>query len=134
MVNIKVLAAARCLKALEVSGVVECIPTIRSLRVHYEPLTISRAALEELLAEILQGLQVSDHSATTHPSRIWRLPVCYDLAIAPDLTFVAERTGLPLPQVVELHSSATYHVYMLGFLPGLAYLGDLAPEACIAAS
>ena len=36
-----------------------------------------------------------------------------------------EATGRGLGQVIELHSSATYHVYMLGFLPGLAYLGDL---------
>ena len=49
-------------------------------------------------------------------------------AIALDLDDVASRTGLTPAQVVELHSSTTYHVYMLGFLPGMAYLGDVPAE------
>jgi KipI family sensor histidine kinase inhibitor len=48
--------------------------------------------------------------------------------MAPDLDNVASRTGLTPAQVVERHSGVTYHVYMLGFLPGLAYMGDVPPE------
>jgi KipI family sensor histidine kinase inhibitor len=59
------------------------------------------------------------------------IPVCYDVEFAPDLEDVASRCGLSPSDVVELHSSQTYHVYMLGFLPGLAYLGDLAQELAL---
>jgi KipI family sensor histidine kinase inhibitor len=48
--------------------------------------------------------------------------------MAPDLNDVAARTGLTPAQVVERHSGVTYYVYMLGFLPGLAYMGDVPPE------
>jgi KipI family sensor histidine kinase inhibitor len=58
-------------------------------------------------------------------ARRWRIPVCYEDDYAPDLPEVARLTGLSPQEVVRLHSSAHYHVYMLGFLPGFAYLGDL---------
>ncbi len=65
---------------------------------------------------------------TQQAGRLWRLPVCYDADMAPDLNDVAARTGLTPSQVVEHHSGVTYHVYMLGFLPGLAYMGDVPSE------
>jgi KipI family sensor histidine kinase inhibitor len=51
--------------------------------------------------------------------------VCYDPAFALDLEDVAARTGLAPSEVVESHSATTYHVYMIGFLPGYPYMGDL---------
>jgi inhibitor of KinA len=118
----KVLALAQRLDALHLDGVLETVPTIRSLSVYYEPLTLPAAALEGHIIEILDDLR--DISVE---GRHWLIPVCYDPDVAPDLRDVAERCKLTVDQVIELHSSATYHVYMLGFLPGLAYLGDL-PE------
>jgi KipI family sensor histidine kinase inhibitor len=56
------------------------------------------------------------------------VPVCYEDEFAPDLPEVAARLGLSPADVVALHSGTQYHVYMLGFLPGFPYLGDL-PEA-----
>src|SRR6516165_1763163 len=49
--------------------------------------------------------------------RLWHLPVCYDCELAPDLGYVATRTGLTCATVVERHAAVAYHVYMLGFLP-----------------
>jgi inhibitor of KinA len=118
----KVLALAQRLDALHLDGVLETVPTIRSLSVYYEPLTIPAAALEGHIIEILEDLR-----DVAVEGRHWQIPVCYDPQVAPDLAEVVERCKLTVDQVIELHSSATYHVYMLGFLPGLAYLGDL-PE------
>src|SRR6202035_3620768 len=60
--------------------------------------------------------------------RLCRRPACYDAAFAFDLCDVAARTGLSPSQVIERHSAITYHVYMLGFLPGQAYMCDLPAE------
>jgi inhibitor of KinA len=62
---------------------------------------------------------------------VWHLPVCYDPSLAVDLDDVARRTSLSAQQVVERHSAPTYHVYMLGFLPGQAYMGEVAAELAL---
>lgn len=117
-----VLALARRLDEARVNGVVETVPTIRSLIVHYDPLALSADSLKEHIAELMRGLYVTGETV-----RHWQLPVCYDREIAPDLDSVAERAGLSPAQVIELHIATDFHVYMLGFLPGMAYLGDLPP-------
>ena len=117
-----VLALARRLEGARVNGVVETVPTIRSLIVHYDPLTLSADSLKEHVAELMHGLHVTGETV-----RHWQLPACYECEIAPDLESIAERAGLSPAQVVELHIATNFHVYMLGFLPGMAYLGDLPP-------
>ena len=121
--NAIVLALARRLDESRISGLSETIPTFRSLTVFYEPGVLSRAALECHIAGIVEELRT-----TQGGGRLWRLPVCYDPEMAPDLADVAARTSLTPAQVVERHSGVVYHVYMLGFLPGLAYMGDVPPE------
>jgi KipI family sensor histidine kinase inhibitor len=118
-----VLALADRVKAAAVAGIVEVVPTFRSLTIHYDPLTVPHEELKHRLAPLLAGLD-----ATERPGRLWRIPVCYHASVAPDLFEVAERTGLTPDRVVELHCSVVYHVYMVGFLPGFPYLGDLPPE------
>jgi KipI family sensor histidine kinase inhibitor len=122
-VSALVLALAARVKAARVDGIVEVVPTFRSLMIHYDPLTVPQSELEAHLAPLLSGLEPADS-----PGRLWRLPVCYHESLAPDLAEVAARTGLSPEQVVERHSAVTYHVYMVGFLPGYPYLGDLPSE------
>jgi KipI family sensor histidine kinase inhibitor len=76
----------------------------------------------------MQGLQV----VTEQGGRLWRLPACYDPSLGLDLADVAARTGLSPAQVIERHCAVTYHVYMLGFLPGQAYMGDVPAELALA--
>ena len=121
--NAIVLALANQLDQSRTPGLVETVPTFRSLTVFYEPLTLAPPVLMKRIDEMVQALVT-----TQDAGRLWRLPVCYDPEIAPDLNAVANRTGLTPSQVVERHSGVTYHVYMLGFLPGLAYMGDVPPE------
>jgi len=121
-----VLALARRLNEARVNGVIETVPTYRSLTVHYDPLALSADGLGERIAELMGDLH-----ATGETVRHWRLPACYDPLLAPDLDDVAARTGHSPAQVVELHSATPYHVYMIGFLPGLAYLGDLPAELAL---
>lgn len=121
-VSVAVLTLARRLADAHLDGIVEVVPTFRSLMIHYDPLVLPTGVLTDHIAELAQGLQTHAQAG-----RNWRLPACYDAEISPDLDYVAGCTGLTPAQVVECHSSTTYHVYMLGFMPGMAYLGDV-PE------
>ena len=62
---------------------------------------------------------------------MWKLPACYDPRFAHRFGRRGAPTSLSARQVVELHSERTYHVYMLGFLPGQAYMGEVAPELAL---
>src|SRR5262245_20165320 len=121
-----VLALARRVKAAALAGIVEVVPTFRSLMIHYDPLTVPQSELKARLTPLLSGLDAADS-----PGRLWRLPVCYHESLAPDLSEVAARTGLSLDQVVERHSAVTYHVYMVGFVPGYPYMGDLPSQLAL---
>ena len=122
-VSALVLALAERVKAAAVPGIVELVPTFRSLLVHYDPLTVPQGELKAQLAPLLSGLSAADS-----PGRNWRIPVCYHASVARDLAEVSGRTGLAQDRVVALHSAVTYRVYMVGFLPGYPYLGDLPHE------
>lgn len=124
--NSRVLALAQAVAEDHLAGVVETVPTFRSLMICYEPATLGYAELVDRVQELIVGA-----GDVAYPSRLWRLPVCYDLSLAPDLVEVAERTGLSPAEVVARHSAITHHVYMLGFLPGQPYLGDLPDELAV---
>jgi KipI family sensor histidine kinase inhibitor len=116
-----VLVLAQKLEAAKPTGVIEAVPTFRSLMVHYDPLATSHADLQRAIAALLPGLE-----ARSIAGRRWRIPACYDPSLGLDLAEVGRRTGLSPSQVVERHSQTSQLVYMMGFLPGLPYLGDLA--------
>ncbi len=106
------------------AGLVETVPTMRSLMVSYDPLATSRAELQpEIDALIAQGLP------TNRTSRRVSVPCCYDdPEFAPDLAEVAERTKKTTEQVIEAHLASAFTVYVLGFMPGLAYIAGLEPS------
>src|SRR5260370_11497639 len=121
-----VLRLNAIIRSRALSGVVETVPTFRSLMVHYDPLITGRAELEGAITSLL------DRQQERHvPAKRWRIPVCYEGDFAPDLAEVAQRTGLAPDAVVTLHSTQRYHVYMLGFLPGFPYMGDLPPHLAL---
>jgi inhibitor of KinA len=122
-VSARVLALADRIDAAQVKGILELVPTFRSLMIHYDPAVLGQARLKEILAPLVVALD-----STERAGRRWVVPACYDASVAPDLEDVAARTGFTPQEVVERHTAVTYHVYMLGFLPGYPYMGDLPPE------
>lgn len=105
------------------AGIIETVPTFRSLTIIYDPLATSRETLESAL----QGLLDEAEHAPLRAGRHWRLPVCYGGESGPDLDHVAAASGLDTREVVALHAETEYSVYMLGFLPGFPFMGDLPP-------
>src|SRR5262245_52352193 len=118
-----VLALAHRMEDAAIPGVVETVPTFRSLMVHYDPLRLTQSQLQGRLEPLLDGLQAAESVG-----RHWRIPACYDASLGLDLADVATRTGLSVIEVARRHSSAVHRIYMMGFLPGLPYLGGLPPE------
>lgn len=122
--NRKIRFLAERLKAAPIRGIRETVPTFCSLTVYYDPLVLSAGKLERQLRRLL-GRYREDAAGV---GRVFRIPVCYDGEYAPDMADVCSLTGLTRQQVVTLHSSVDYRIYMLGFLPGFPYLGGMDPR------
>ena len=121
----RVLRLSGQVRAANLPGVVETVPTFRSLMVHYDPLATDGAGLIAALKNLLD----SSHSQTAR-IKLWRIPACYALSHASDLAEVAQRTNLGTEEIAGLHGATRFHVYMIGFVPGFPYMGDL-PEALV---
>lgn len=104
-------------------GVVETVPTYRSIMVVFDPEVTGPDRLGEVLLSLAEGLD----RAAPEPQRRWIVPVRFGGLHGEDLDEVARIAGLSAAEVIDLHCAADYRVYMLGFSPGFAYLGGL-PE------
>ena len=125
-----VRAAASRIRGDPPPGFVDLVPAFVSIVVHYDPLVAAREGIgrpyervASFLRERLTGLAVE----ALEPPRVVEIPVCYGGELGPDLDDVARMHGLSPDEVVRLHSEPEYLVYMIGFMPGFAYLGGL-PE------
>ena len=126
LVNKKVRELFLCLKNNRVVGVVETVPSYRSLLIVYDPLKITLSALKERLNKLHTTI---DRSEIPKP-RTLETPVVYGGEYGPDLDWVAEFHRVPPEEIIRLHTGTTYRVYMIGFTPGFAYMGQL-PDAII---
>lgn len=104
------------------ASVRDIVPTFRSLTVHFDPQAGQGAWLRETLQAMAGGVR-----ASAPHGRHWRLPVCFDEDLAPDLPRLVERSGLTREAVVGQLTTTEFRVYMIGFMPGFPYMGGL-PE------
>ena len=121
-VNREVVNALAAIRRADISGVCELVPTYTSICIHYDPEVLSYEALRNAL-KLVKVDPVEEKS--DQEERIVEIPVCYGGEYGPDLEFVAEHNGLTAEEVVRRHSNGQYLVYMLGFLPGFAYMGGM---------
>jgi inhibitor of KinA len=119
--NFRVRKLLHRIEKEKIEGVVDFIPAYNELMICYDPLTVS---LHQLL-DTLHSLEKSQDDIRLAESEIIRVPVLYGGETGPDLNEVAERNRLTSARVIEIHSSADYLVYMLGFTPGFCYLGGM---------
>lgn len=110
----------------------EIVPTYCAVTVYFdcaENEDKGRKKILEAARRILDRVLSDGEKKTENSGRIVKIPVCYDdEEFAPDLKDVALNAGLSQKEVVRIHSSTDYLIYMLGFLPGFAYLGGLDPR------
>ncbi|MEZ5708481.1 MAG: carboxyltransferase domain-containing protein [Blastomonas sp.] len=98
----------------------EVVPGIDSLALQYDPASIDREEIERLIVELLTGDGQPEPNASA-PETV-TLPICYAAEFGPDQAMIAERLGMTIGDLPEWHASRDWHVAMLGFLPGFAYL------------
>jgi inhibitor of KinA len=102
------------------AGIVDVVPTFRSLSVHYNPLACDGERLGQALLELAKSA-----GSARAQGRCWRIPVCFDEEFAPDMNDLAAAKGLSREAVMALLCEATFQVYMIGFMPGFPYMGGL---------
>ena len=121
-INRRVLALDAELLAAAIAGIEETIPTYRSLLVLFDPCRLRRTELRRRLERILDGLGADP---VVPLLRRWTIPVRYGGSHGQDLDEVAALHGMTTDELVRIHAGAEYRVYMIGFMPGFAYLGGL---------
>jgi KipI family sensor histidine kinase inhibitor len=105
-------------------GLIETVPTFRSLSVHYDPNLTSGARL----TETIRTLQRIRTDVRTHNRRLWRVPACFEPEFSLDIAEIAAHAGLSIDAVIARYTQIQFHVYMIGFFPGFPYMGDLPEE------
>ena len=122
-VSTRVLALDAALNDDRPAGLVETVPTYRSLMVQFDPLVFDYEAFEQRVTVLAALLDPEPK-----PGRRWKVPVVYGGEFGIDLEPTAERHGLTPAQLIDKHSAPVYRVYMIGFMPGFTYLGGLDPS------
>jgi inhibitor of KinA len=115
-------------------GYVEAVPAYASLSVYYDPMRMPRylrqdaGLILEILNDLLNSALAAAEPTAEEEREPVRIPVCYHPILADDLEWTAAHCGVGVEELIRLHTSGTYTVYMLGFIPGFPYLG-IVPEA-----
>lgn len=119
------------LNRLPFEGFISTVPAYASLTVFYDPLVVMHAqelqglnGFERVCNYLIELQQKSPLIKKKKREQV-HLPVCYDEALAPDLAYVASYHNISPEELINLHSGAIYQVYMIGFVPGFAYLGGM---------
>ncbi len=125
-INQRVRRMALALQLETIPGMIEIVPTYRSLLVLYNPFILPLNTLKNRLKQIEESLP-----ETPLPGpQFKKIPVVYGGVYGPDLEFVAQYHGISPDEVIRLHCSKPYFIYMIGFMPGYPYMGEL-PDALI---
>ena len=130
LVNKKIIALFELFAKAPVPGMIEAVPAYSSITIFYDPVAIKKTipgnqtVFEWIAGQIEQRLKEDLLIPDTTP-RVIKIPVCYEAEFGLDIQELAFQKNLSPSEVVEFHIAKTYRVYMLGFLPGFAYMGEV---------
>lgn len=119
VVNAKAVAFADAIGSAAITGVRDIVPAYHAVTIYFDPLRTDRQALDAAIARAIPAanrVRATPHAAID-------IPVCYGGEFGPDLAAVAQFAAGSEEEVIALHASVTYRVYMLGFVPGFGYMG-----------
>ncbi|WP_315118909.1 5-oxoprolinase subunit PxpB [uncultured Clostridium sp.] len=117
----KVRSMMVALESNEIEGIIEVVPTYRSLMIHYDALIIG---YDDLIKE-LKLLEDKLEDISLPEPEVIEIPTVYGGEYGPDIENVAKHNGITVEEVIKIHSSKEYLIYMLGFTPGFPYLGGM---------
>lgn len=130
LINEEVIARFWEFRENPLPGMTAVVPAYSSLTVYFDIATVKlktlpyETAYDSMRKEIDLRLEEPVKKRSEN-SRLIRIPVCYELSFAPDLTEAAKINHLSIEEFIHLHSAKIYRVYMIGFLPGFAYMGEV---------
>jgi inhibitor of KinA len=135
-INEKVLALFNQLHHDPLPGITDIVPAYSSVTVYYDLFVISKSCSNgqsvyetvagQLTERINQPLPVNDAAP-----RLMTIPVCYENEFAPDIAYLADKNKVSIDELIHIHVSREYRVYMLGFLPGFTYMGEVDKKIAI---
>jgi inhibitor of KinA len=133
IINKKLIALFAYLSEHPLEGMKEAVPAYSSLTIYFDvPLLRKKIAHNKPVYKWMKGeldkLLQKDLDDIDSTPRAIRIPVCYTDEFGPDLQSIAQAKQVTVEDIIRLHTSKEYRVYMLGFLPGFAYMGELAEE------
>ncbi len=123
-INKKIRNLIYCIEQSQIKGIIEMIPTYSTILVVYDPVQIGFDDLKTKIKDIEENMDEIELS----PPRVIHIPTLYGGEYGEDIQYVSEYNELTQEKVIEIHSSATYLVYMIGFTPGFAYLGGMSEK------
>lgn len=124
VINKKIRAFKIAIEKSGISGIAETIPTYRSLLVQYKPEVIRYKELTEEFESLMGSLD----NIEIPPPTVIEIPVLYGGSMGPDLSAVAKHSHKTPEEVIQIHTSEEYLIYMLGFIAGFPYLGGMSKE------
>lgn len=135
-INNEIIARFDELRHDPLPGMIEAVPAYSSLTVYYDVLKVKKTipaghtAFEILKLQLERRLQQQVQQKNI-AERLIKIPVCYDGEYAPDMQHLTAKKNITADEVIQIHTSKTYKVYMLGFLPGFAYMGEVDEKIAI---
>lgn len=127
-VNQYVLHLFHTIKKQQPPFIIDLVPAYSSLAIYYDVKAVYRQKEDdktafEVMAEWVESFTVSEIASTEDKKRLIRVPVCYHEKFATDILYIARVNKITVEEIIELHTGATYTIFMIGFLPGFAYMG-----------
>lgn len=127
----KVMQAKQLIESSSLEGLIETVPAYNSLAVYYNPLLIETktatiaSTVENHIIQALTHQSIQQTSNQSNNQIPISIPVCYDQILGIDLDELSNTLNLGVEEIIQLHSSRTYKVFMTGFTPGFAYMGSV---------
>lgn len=129
-INDRVILLFKILQQQPIEYMTEAVPAYSSLTIYYDVVNARKKAPEEktvfdwMKNEVRHFLE-QEKEIYQYEKRVINIPVCYEKEFAPDLEWASKELKISVEEIISLHTSKSYRVYMLGFLPGFAYLGEV---------
>lgn len=134
--NNKVLSLFHTIRSNPFPGMIEAVPAYSSLTIYYDPFLLRKhiphgqTVYNWVTGQVMQKLDSAKHNnGILH--RTVTVPVCYDKEFATDIEYLARKRSISVEEIIQLHLSREYRVYMLGFMPGFSYLGEVDERIAI---
>jgi inhibitor of KinA len=129
-INKQVIARYHQLQVNPLPGMLEAVPAYSSLTIYYDVCSLTKKiepgkTVYDWMKEQVQQWLIEEVATEEKESRNIKIPVCYEDEFATDIRYLANTKNISVEDVIQLHTSKKYKVYMLGFLPGFSYMGEV---------